>query len=420
MRNTNIARLYGLGLIALACGLAWPVSATAEPELSPTIIAADTSCTQNTTNAINAALLESRWVVLSGCHLIDQAIVIPSETTLGGLGEKATLRIDPNSEAFRVTDIEAFHYPTQNASVIWAHTAQNVTVEHLSIQSDRTSPYILHAVIFTNIQNATVRNMTINGFSNAKGIVRLDTTFNSRIEGNVIGGGTTRGNQQLTGIAIDEMAVRNARDEKVWSNGVTVRNNYIQDLLPDAEMKARRQAETDGINVGGIGTTNVVIEGNTIRDVGEGIDTFGSSGRITNNVIHNSFLAGIKLIHGAADNQVSNNLIDSAGMFGIVLGESHEVETDASGNRVIGNTIIGRRTEWMRHVDGHYTQAAFATLSRSDATSRVTNTVFSGNIIVDRGGWDIMTLCESAPLAAFEENTIRTGSDLGCDPQARP
>lgn len=98
--------------------------------------------------------------------------------------------------------------------------------------------------------------------------------------------------------------------------------------------------QTDGITVAD--SEMVIVANNFIENVGEGIDIVHSHNcTIVGNVITNSHLFGIKLVHGSSLNTISGNSIKKSGLAGITLhsgtGEVHHGQVN--GNVVMGNTI---------------------------------------------------------------------------------
>ena len=96
--------------------------------------------------------------------------------------------------------------------------------------------------------------------------------------------------------------------------------------------------QTDGINVVN-SRSQVTIDQGEITNVGEGIDTFGSDGSISNVTIRDAYIFGLKFIHGASRNVVRNILITNAGLAGVIFAGSNQARTDTSGNRITGLTI---------------------------------------------------------------------------------
>jgi hypothetical protein len=276
--------------------------------------------------------------------VLSSPIDVPSNTLISG-APGATVFLDArhfnNQNRYNVDDIKQgkpVGFRIRNKS--------NVTIEGLTIRlfhsaGGSVDRRFVRAITVRNSDNVVIRSNDISAFSNANGIIAIDSGRGVNISDNAIHDSFTDYMQgefvQLTGINIDDQRVNGA------SSGISIERNTIRNLLVSDRIARERGFETDGINVSSSSTSGIVIRFNKIENVGEGIDTFGRSGRIYCNEIIEPKLFGIKLIHGARGNQVRDNLITTAGNAAIVLAGSSTMCADTRDNQIFRNEIRGIR-----------------------------------------------------------------------------
>lgn len=190
-----------------------------------------------------------------------------------------------------------------------------------------------------NAKDVQIVGNDLTGFGGGT-LVALDSVVgNSRVQDNYLHDCTENGNAfsdgtvQLTGVEVDQFRVNS-----VPSQGIAIHDNTIVGLTFGAAAFTAYGYQTDGININGSGSYRHNIHNNIIRNVGEGIDCFGQECVIANNVITETYLFGVKLIHGAVNNVISGNQIRTFGIAGVMLSSS--VNGGASNNLVSGNTVL--------------------------------------------------------------------------------
>ncbi len=245
----------------------------------------------------------------------------------------ATLLMSSARGAFDNADPAAKYGP--NAVGILAQDVRDVRLEGLRITyEDRVDDRYVKAIALRGVSGFSLFRNEIWNFSKADGIIYVGASRDGEIRRNVIRdshtNSKTRG--QITGILFD--------DDDAGSSNILVRGNTIERLTVGPDFKAAYFVQTDGVNL----TTrshDITVQRNTISDVGEGVDSFGMRIRILNNHISDAEGFGIKLIHGASDNEVRGNVIEDSGLGGIVLGGSTSVKQDTANNVIAGNKILG-------------------------------------------------------------------------------
>lgn len=137
--------------------------------------------------------------------------------------------------------------------------------------------------------------------------------------------------RQLSGIAADNDAAA--------STDISIAFNVIENLTCSAGVIAAHGYESDGVNIIKNTTTGWIF-GNTIRNAGECIDTFGPVW-IFGNTLDLGYNYGVKLVHGPHGCRVFYNHINDAGIAHIVLAGSSVATTDTKNNIIEFNRCDG-------------------------------------------------------------------------------
>jgi hypothetical protein len=193
--------------------------------------------------------------------------------------------------------------------------------------------------------NSHVYRVEATGYKKARGLISIDSCFDSTINDNYLhdcaANGSTNG--QLTGINVDDNRVSSVASERI-----SISFNRIKNLTCNATFLAANGYQTDGINISMNESSLHVIKGNMIDTVGEGIDCFGRRCVIEGNTIQDAYVTGIKLVHGACYNNIGNNVIDGAGLYGIDIAGSSTSDRNTSYNLIHDNIItnVNRDGNW--------------------------------------------------------------------------
>lgn len=237
---------------------------------------------------------------------------------------------------------------------------------------------VVDGITVLNATNALIRNCKITGLGVGRGIRAASCLGNTQFCDNEIGNftdnNTWSGSPQMTGIEIDD-----DRINSVASVGIKITGNYIHDIMPGATFIASHGCQSDGINIKAPSSARHVVNGNTIYNVGEGIDCFGLRCTISGNTISDTYIAGVKLINGAQYNTVTGNTIDRFGRWGVLLmGSSSSGVGDTQGNTVTANTISNgdQSSVWTASGD-----VACVATSGSGLTYKVKDATIRGNTL---------------------------------------
>jgi hypothetical protein len=293
--------------------------------------------------ALTAASALGKSVYLpAGTYKVSSRITVPSNT---GLVSRERAKIYATAAGFNNTSL-AIKYAANSCVIDLSGltgnpftAATNQILHGIVIESEVSDGRFVDAVVARNCSNLEISNVEIFNFPVGRTICLASAT-NSIVTENYIHDCTTNANfgvspkPQITGIEID-----NDRVNSIFSERLLIANNRIRNLTLGATALGLYGYETDGINIAGF-AFGIAISGNVIDTVGEGIDTFGRSCVITDNVIKNTYNFGIKLIHGASYNIISNNHIFNTGICGIVISGSDVVGAgDITKNTIQGNLI---------------------------------------------------------------------------------
>lgn len=216
---------------------------------------------------------------------------------------------------------------------------KGIVLKGFRIQSEVSGGRSVSAIALRNTVNPIVEDLEIFGFP-VGCAVRAASLVGGRFQNNYIHDFTDNTNwgvgvPQITAFEIDNDLVNS-----VVSSRTIIRGNNINSLTVGATFLAAHGYQTDGVNVANTNSFGIVISDNTIDSVGEGVDCFGLSCIITNNAISNTYIYGLKLIHGAKNCTLGNNTIYNVGLAGIILSGSTTVGVgNTTGNTVNGCTV---------------------------------------------------------------------------------
>jgi hypothetical protein len=212
-----------------------------------------------------------------------------------------------------------------------------VSLENLRIVSEERGGRRLRAIVGRNVTGCSIRNVEISGLPVGVGVT-LASARHCRISNVHIHDFTDntlwRGLPQSTGIEIDNDTVG-----EIGSSDNRIDHFRIERLQMGRQLVAKWGYQTDGINILSTAARTNIADG-YIASVGEGIDTFGTDGAITNVTIVDVYNFGLKFIHGASRNVARNISISNAGLAFVTFAGSSESRRDTANNAIIG--LVGR------------------------------------------------------------------------------
>lgn len=420
-----LRRLALAALLALLCGCAVATSA-----IDRSVGAAEASefgavgdGVTDDTAALQRALNSGRPVRLGErkTYALSRRLTVPSH---GGLIGDGTATLIARAAGFASTDITVRGRYKADSSVIDAsgmvvppYTPNDgVVLRGFKLRYEWTEGRYLDGIVARNVQGLLIERVEISGFPIGSGIKVASVRGDSAIRDNIVRDFSSDTSfavtyagaiPQITGIEVD-----NDRVNGIGTQGLSIASNRIANLTVGPVMRAAHGYQSDGINVASQHADGVVIEGNEISNVGEGIDMFGVRGRIRHNVVTDAYVFGIKLIHGASYNEVAFNRVERAGLAGIVLSGSASASQGTEHNYVTDNIVAG--------IDPHGVWAANETaciqLSDNRATvHKARHNKFSRNRLDPgrNGKWVVNVRNNSGGDNDFSDNDIRSNGRRG-------
>lgn len=225
----------------------------------------------------------------------------------------------------------------------------NITLRGFKIKSEVSDGRLVDAITARNVKNLVIQDLEIFGFPVGCGVRASTLSGRSSISLNHIHDFTTAlntyGSQpQITGIELDGDRVNG-----VGSSGFWILANRIEDITMTGAALSTYGMQTDGINIQGSSSpgaspsVNGQCSLNFIRNVGEGIDHFGSYCTFVGNTAQDCYEFGMKLIYGSSFNDIVGGTFKDCGRAGIVIAGSNTagVVNDTERNTFIGVNIAG-------------------------------------------------------------------------------
>ena len=334
----------GMSVTATGGTTTQTLGAVASRVVYPEQFGAGCTTATDSTTAMQAALNTGRMVKLkSDCvYKITTRLVLPINLSTGNtIGIEGPGRLYFPAASFTNTSpsdktgaTAVFIAVTGGLTGPYTPT-YNVAFRNFTMQSEVSGGRVLRAIRIANASNVDISGVEIYGLPIGRGIA-ANTVNDMRITNNYI---HDFYDNSVWGAAPQSTAIETDDDRinGVSSQGVVVSGNNIERIQLGAVPTATYGTQTDGINVQI--SERVVVSNNTIVDVGDGIDFWGSHGLIANNTLYDTKTAGIKLIHSASYNTVVSNVIRDAGLWGVVIGGNN---TGPTGYNVISyNVIVG-------------------------------------------------------------------------------
>lgn len=203
----------------------------------------------------------------------------------------------------------------------------------------------VNGIIARNVINPQIVHCEMQGFMTGAGI-RAASLRGGAIQSNYLhdffdnnSWTGTPADAQISGIELD-----NDRVNGVGCADTQISSNYIANMICGAQsISTAGGYQSDGINIAGIGgdhAHDLVVANNRIRKCAEGIDAFSRNCTFVGNIINETYIFGMKFIHGAQYNSVQGGSITNCGLAGITMQGSGAVgASDTKGNSVTGTVI---------------------------------------------------------------------------------
>lgn len=278
--------------------------------------------------AIMEALSTGPRVQISGLALVNTQIVVPDGKYIDILPGAAILL---NTSTFT-----GARNSTTGVGILFNGNANGGGVSGGAI---RPNTYVdgLPLVAARAVSSTGVRfsRTDFSGFSQATGIVSVDSCNDTAITGCIFRDSTTNtlANAQLSGVVIDDNKIAG-----VVSDRTRILNCAFLRLTVGSTFLTANGYQTDGITTE-FGTLGTIVDGCEFDTLGEGYDDWGLGGSTTGCVLRNCKIFALKLIHGAQGNVKTGNQIYNAGLAGILLSAQNTDTTAVQENWVYGNLV---------------------------------------------------------------------------------
>jgi hypothetical protein len=294
--------------------------------------------TTDDTVAMQAAVATGKVVYLGEkTYKIIARLDILTGGGIVGRGPKSEIYMGAQAGQFDNSTNSSLTRYDADAVGILASGVNSIRLENFKIRQEVVEGRYVKAIAVNNCYNVVIDKIEATGFCLPYGIITLNTvTEGGRVTNCYIHDCTSNHSStgQITGIEVD-----NDRVSSTPSHGLVISGNVIRDLTVGAGFLASFGYQTDGIHIVHYTSEGHVITDNSITNVGEGIDLYGTGCLVAGNNIVNPYIYGIKMVHGASQNSVSGNVIYKAGKAGIIIAGSAEVTVDAEMNLIEGNVI---------------------------------------------------------------------------------
>ena len=209
----------------------------------------------------------------------------------------------------------------------------------------------LRAVYIDGGKDVEVERLDIAGFSRMAGLIGFRDSAGIKVRWNYLHDCYTLSIYEADGSTLTRAARVQVTaidgDDTVLAGGTAdfdISHNYIWNLCNGPAILAQfGNVQNDGINIKGIEgkSRKGRIFGNTIRNVAEAIDYFGSDTLIACNNLQELFAVAIKLFHSASNNHVEGNIINDVGLAGIYSGGSNSSALNSKNNFISRSNKIG-------------------------------------------------------------------------------
>ena len=202
---------------------------------------------------------------------------------------------------------------------------------------------VIVGIWFRNCVRPIIEQCDMTGL-NGGYFVALDSCTDGSVSRNNIHDGLLDrdSNGQLTGIVVDDNRIGG-----VGSTGLLIERNTIRNMLCTPAFFAAYDYQTDGMTIEFGGSGHLVAH-NRISFTGEAIDFWAANSVISDNVLSDSKAYAIKLIHGASGNLIIGNHAIRSGIAGITVQGGDTSTSAVAGNVVVDNKIDGVNLDGVR------------------------------------------------------------------------
>lgn len=292
---------------------------------------------------------------------IDRSIILPSGAALVGEGQgegRATIVMPAAFFTHRSLGVSERYAPDAIGIMIAggkraAEASRDVRIMNLDLRCEQGDGRALRGVVARNAVNLELSDVSISGLSVGVAfcLASVQGGWLSRCRAHDCHSDMDWGRDahpQITGLEIDNDQVAG-----LGTSDLVVEEFRAENLTVGPTFLAAHGYETDGINICSTKAVRNCFRDILVRNVGEGIDTFGCDSRFEGVVAQDCRIFGIKCVHGASRNLFDRPVIHNAGLAGITVSGSNQ-RGDAVGNRFVSPLIesIDPEGMWSRSDTG--------------------------------------------------------------------
>lgn len=298
----------------------------------------DVAAAQANRRAIAAAFdagARTRRIRAGTRFAIDRSLVLPSGAALVGEGHREhrpTIIMPTACFTHRSLDVGERYAPNAVGIMVAGGTrvgepSRDVRILNLDLSCEPGDGRVLRGVVARNAANLELAEVGVSGLpvgvafclASVRG-GRLSHCRAHDCRSDMNWGRDAH--PQITGLEID-----NDRIAGLGTSDLVVEDFRAEDLTVGPAFLAAHGYETDGINICATAAVRNRFCDILVRNVGEGIDTFGCDSRFDGVVAQDCHIYGIKCVHGASRNLFDRPVIRRAGLAGITVSGSNEQAT---------------------------------------------------------------------------------------------
>jgi len=311
----------------------------------------DAAAAEANRHAISSALaagIRTLYIRPGTRFAIDRRLDLPSGAALvgEGTGEGRPVIVMPAGLfTHRSLDADQRYSPAAVGIMVTGEQAgeasRDVRILNLDLRCERRDARVLRGVLARNAIDLEISDVHVSGLPVGVAFCLASVRGNSRVSrcrahdcrSDMNWG---RGaHPQITGLEID-----NDRVAGIGTRDLLVENFRAEDLTVGPAFAAAHGWETDGINICATEAVHNRFRTILVRNVGEGIDTFGCDSLFEGIVAENCRIFGLKCVHGASRNLFDRPVIRDAGLAAITV-QGSDRRGDSVGNRFVSPRITG-------------------------------------------------------------------------------
>jgi len=341
------------------------------------------------------------WLAHNGIYRINKKIQMPANTALVSDGT-ATILMQSGPSGFSNSSAD------RSSSGIYGDAGtgievggNNVIIQDLFIVKEYEDNRYVIAISVSGSSNVLINRIAVRGFSIAPGIITIAGSPNFTLKNSIIHNACTQSTtvpNDLNAFQISGVVVDDNRPNGVASNYIKLDNNVIIDLIMKANTS--RGDQSDGINFAGSNAgLGAIVSNNYVNGVAEGLDLFGTSIKIFENLI-GAREQSIKIIHQANNIEIYQNHIAGKPSIGAInIWNAQSGESVRPNNIKISDNLI----------DTRYTSAPGLNVEAYNGYSSPYNITVLNNTFSVNACNNTASACDARQCSSLNNNKFHEG-----------